>query len=707
MSCLLLLAVFGSTALTSASATRRTLSRDNFGRHDNHSLKRQLQAEPLFWIEIFNDSGMAIQVHGTEAATSNGKRIHTRSGDLTRREGMLLDHGHFWEFSVLPTQYEFVVEALPEQKHPKQKNQNHHLATSPRTLNNKNTNKRKQSRRYRNPLVLDLSDAVADGEEPLYVTVTKDWEIRYDRNINDGDSDDWNDESEASSSYDDDEEENSEEDFNHKYDSEDASTSMDDSDSDDTESRDQEEEEEDIKTADQWYHFIWDTCHQKAVQEGTAEKDGTTEAIGDRVTSTTTTGNKQFMACIQQYLLLSNNTTTIKTTSTSDRDNMTNRIMPWITRRRLAKSWEDYACEDHDLPTSPSLRTELWHHQLVTNDASDDGSQEQKAPITTSYQVQILHDSSVLSSGSGSAGRGGIGSSQIHLLEHFVTSGECASILEASNPNLERARIVDPKEPQKLVNTQIFSEHRRAWQGRVDSDEDDAVLQGLRNRVYDYTNHVVGFDEPILPTDEGQESMANIQYFGRNLSSGDDNDNANDFAPDRYLPHCDGPCDGKIHTPGTRIATVVMYWYVLCILLQCITERQMLVRICSYEAGGLIRYVDPHHCRSNFVEHSEVPSIGGHTNFRHAGVHIRPQPGSAVFFSYIDPHTLVKDDGFTSHSGCPVYQGNKKILTQWIRLGVDEDDDSTGGEVDSSDDDDGDEDEGGTIDSSVGVGSIE
>lgn len=30
------------------------------------------------------------------------------------------------------------------------------------------------------------------------------------------------------------------------------------------------------------------------------------------------------------------------------------------------------------------------------------------------------------------------------------------------------------------------------------------------------------------------------------------------------------------------------------------------------------------------------------------------------------------DTGFTEHSGCPVFEGEKKIVTQWIRLGVDE-----------------------------------
>ena len=30
------------------------------------------------------------------------------------------------------------------------------------------------------------------------------------------------------------------------------------------------------------------------------------------------------------------------------------------------------------------------------------------------------------------------------------------------------------------------------------------------------------------------------------------------------------------------------------------------------------------------------------------------------------------DRGETEHTGCPVYEGNKKIVTQWIRLGVNE-----------------------------------
>lgn len=67
-----------------------------------------------------------------------------------------------------------------------------------------------------------------------------------------------------------------------------------------------------------------------------------------------------------------------------------------------------------------------------------------------------------------------------------------------------------------------------------------------------------------------------------------------------------------------------------------------------------------------------MPEVGGHTNFRNAGVHVKPTMGGAVFFSYIDPETKITDKGFTEHSGCPVLVGEKKIVTQWIRLGVDD-----------------------------------
>lgn len=110
-----------------------------------------------------------------------------------------------------------------------------------------------------------------------------------------------------------------------------------------------------------------------------------------------------------------------------------------------------------------------------------------------------------------------------------------------------------------------------------------------------------------------------IQYFGR----GPDDDK-----PDRYMPHCDGDCNGLDFKPGNRMATMVMY--------------------------------------------CDIPIVGGATNFRNSGVHVKPTKYAATFFSYIDPVTMKMDDGFTEHSGCPVIEGEKKIVTQWVRLGVDD-----------------------------------
>ena len=42
----------------------------------------------------------------------------------------------------------------------------------------------------------------------------------------------------------------------------------------------------------------------------------------------------------------------------------------------------------------------------------------------------------------------------------------------------------------------------------------------------------------------------------------------------------------------------------------------------------------------------------------------------ATFFSYMGSDRTM-DKGFTQHSGCPVLKGNKKIVTQWMRHGVD------------------------------------
>eukprot|EP00540_Astrosyne_radiata_P006947 CAMPEP_0116841406 /NCGR_PEP_ID=MMETSP0418-20121206/10907_1 /TAXON_ID=1158023 /ORGANISM="Astrosyne radiata, Strain 13vi08-1A" /LENGTH=459 /DNA_ID=CAMNT_0004471829 /DNA_START=72 /DNA_END=1451 /DNA_ORIENTATION=- len=203
-------------------------------------------------------------------------------------------------------------------------------------------------------------------------------------------------------------------------------------------------------------------------------------------------------------------------------------------------------------------------------------------------------------------------SSQIHVIQDFINEDECEAMEAAARPTLHRATVADGKGGSRL------SESRKAMQAGItvpwDKEEQGDPIARISRRVYDYTNHVLGLD-----IDEfGQEDLMSIQYFGRGM---------NDTEPDRYTPHCDGDCTGLPHKTGTRMATMVMY--------------------CT------------------------LPTKGGATNFRNAGVHVKPVKGNAIFFSYIDPEKLTMDTGFTEHSGCPVFEGEKKIVTQWIRHGVD------------------------------------
>ena len=199
--------------------------------------------------------------------------------------------------------------------------------------------------------------------------------------------------------------------------------------------------------------------------------------------------------------------------------------------------------------------------------------------------------------------------SKIHVIEQFISPEECDAMEKLAAKTLHDATVADGKGGSQLSN------HRKAKQAgiTVPWDKPADPISILSRRVYDYVNSVLDLDIQ----ENGQEDLMSIQYFGRGR---------NDTEPDRYTPHCDGDCTGQPHKYGNRMATMVMY---------CITAES-----------------------------------GGHTNFRNAGVHVKPVQNDAVFFSYIDPVTKTMDTGFTEHSGCPVFTGSKKIVTQWVRYGV-------------------------------------
>jgi len=203
-------------------------------------------------------------------------------------------------------------------------------------------------------------------------------------------------------------------------------------------------------------------------------------------------------------------------------------------------------------------------------------------------------------------------SSKVHVIQNFISVEECNAMEQTAAHKLHKATVADGKGGSEL------SPNRKALQAGIripwNKEAEGNPLTKISRRVYDYTDHVLklGIDE------HGQEDLMSIQYKGRGLG---------DKEPDRYMPHCDGECKGMPHRQGQRMATIVIY--------------------CT------------------------VPAIGGATNFRKSGLHVVPEEGSATFFSYVDPETMRMDDGFTEHSGCPVIEGEKKIVTQWVRAGVD------------------------------------
>jgi len=246
-------------------------------------------------------------------------------------------------------------------------------------------------------------------------------------------------------------------------------------------------------------------------------------------------------------------------------------------RKKMADSWENYTCADDAVnATEPKKESANWRGR----------------------KVSVMIDRPA---------------SKIHTIQNFLSPDECRAVEEAARPRLHDATVADGSGGSHKSDSRKAKQAgiKVDWKGEARGDP----IARLSRRVYDYVNHVLPFDI----RENGQEDLMSIQYFGRG---------PDDEAPDRYMPHCDGDCNGLDFKPGNRMATIVMY--------------------------------------------CEMPKAGGATNFRNSGVHIKPKQYSATFFSYVDPETMKMDDGFTEHSGCPVVEGEKKIVTQWVRLGVDD-----------------------------------
>lgn len=162
-------------------------------------------------------------------------------------------------------------------------------------------------------------------------------------------------------------------------------------------------------------------------------------------------------------------------------------------------------------------------------------------------------------------------------------------------------------------------------------DQRDPIAQ-LQARVFALANHFrpnasSSFSSLPALSRFGQEPLNVIEYARMG---------------DEYKLHCDTYCDGTPVIPHGRVATLVMY--------------------------------------------CEEPLRGGATAFPGIDLHVQGRRGQALLFHYAgDPDLVaadpdhwraggVTDHGFTLHTGCPVLEGKKVVITSWIRAAVSEED---------------------------------
>eukprot|EP01038_Epipyxis_sp_PR26KG_P010977 gene10977-14745_t len=239
------------------------------------------------------------------------------------------------------------------------------------------------------------------------------------------------------------------------------------------------------------------------------------------------------------------------------------------SRDIMATRLRNYTCADPSLKTT----TPLDSHKVVI-----DG-----APFQVNTYLNMSH-------------------AKIWSADKFLSSEECNILMNHGKPLLKRATVA------AVDGSSVVSASRKAQQAGYpihDRRENDP-LWSLYIRAMKMINQHTDYD--LSP--DGQEDFTTIQY---NPS-------------DEYVNHCDGQCDGKMHTQYGRIGTAVLY---------CKAAKR-----------------------------------GGATSFTKADVFVNGKPGSASFFTYRGPDGLM-DDGYTEHSGCPVFDGEKWISVIWFRGGVD------------------------------------
>mmetsp|Transcript_77 Transcript_77/g.246 ORF Transcript_77/g.246 Transcript_77/m.246 type:complete len:572 (-) Transcript_77:28-1743(-) len=195
----------------------------------------------------------------------------------------------------------------------------------------------------------------------------------------------------------------------------------------------------------------------------------------------------------------------------------------------------------------------------------------------------------------------------IALIDNFLSDEECDAVVAQATPRLARATHAHEGDLTHVSKARNSQQATVRPAGGARNTRDlSDPIARLKARSVGFANWFSNYSLGV----EGQEDIMAVQY-----NPGQE-----------YMLHCDGSCDGTPFVAGGRLATVLMY------------------------------------CEA---------ADGGGTSFPNANVHVVPHRGQAVYFHFRAPEAdSVMEDWHTEHSGCPVREGSKWVITQWLRDGV-------------------------------------
>ena len=194
-----------------------------------------------------------------------------------------------------------------------------------------------------------------------------------------------------------------------------------------------------------------------------------------------------------------------------------------------------------------------------------------------------------------------VASPRLIVLSDFLSIAECEALIDAARPLISTSLVMDERNEGNIVHS------TRTSSGAYFPLGASKVADEIQRRIMSLVGLPVDRAEPlqVLRYGPGEQYAPHVDFFDIDEASGAISDE-------------DATTVSQF---GQRVATVICYL-------------------------------------------STVDS-GGATVFPEIGLEVRPHPGRAVYFTYLDEDGVA--DHRSLHAGAPVHAGEKWILTQWCR----------------------------------------